>query len=103
MVNVTYNYQNNNIDEVAITGHANFSQLGTDIVCAAVSAIVIGTLNALDQMESKTIKVINNISGLVKIKVVIINNNNQVILKTMLWQLKTISAQYKKYLKIKEV
>lgn len=84
MVKVTYFYENNNINEVTITGHANFSQLGTDIVCAAVSAIVVGTLNALDQMESKTIKVINNIPGLVKIKVIIINNDNQVILKTML-------------------
>ncbi|WP_342276910.1 ribosomal-processing cysteine protease Prp [Spiroplasma endosymbiont of Nebria brevicollis] len=103
MVKVTCNYQNNNIDEVTITGHANFLQLGTDIVCAAVSAIVIGTLNALDQMEKKTIKVINNKSGFVKIKVIISTNDNQVMLKTMLWQLKTISAQYTQYLKIKEV
>lgn len=103
MVKVTYFYKNKNINEVTITGHANFSQLGTDIVCAAISAIVLGTLNALDQMENKTTKVISNIPGLVKIKVTIINNDNQVILKTMLWQLKTISAQYMKYLKIKEV
>lgn len=103
MVKITYFYKNNSIDEVTIVGHANYSQLGTDIVCASISAIVIGTLNALDEMESKTIKVINNTSGLVKIKVITTTNNNQVILKTMLWQLKTINAQYMKYLKIKEV
>lgn len=103
MVKITYFYKNNSIDEVTIVGHANYSQLGTDIVCASISAIVIGTLNALDEMESKTIKVINNTSGLVKVKVITTNNNNQVILKTMLWQLKTINAQYMKYLKIKEV
>lgn len=103
MVKITYFYKNNSIDEVTIVGHANYSQLGTDIVCASISAIVIGTLNALDEMESKTIKVINNTSGLVKVKVITTTNNNQVILKTMLWQLKTINAQYMKYLKIKEV
>lgn len=103
MVKITYFYKNNSIDEVTIVGHANYSQLGTDIVCASISAIVIGTLNALDEMESKTIKVISNTSGLVKVKVITTTNNNQVILKTMLWQLKTINAQYMKYLKIKEV
>lgn len=84
MVKITYFYKNNSIDEVTIVGHANYSQLGTDIVCASISAIVIGTLNALDEMESKTIKVISNTSGLVKVKVITTTNNNQVILKTML-------------------
>lgn len=84
MVKVTYNYQNTVIKEVTITGHANFSEIGNDIVCAGISAIVIGTLNALHELETNQIQVINNTTGLVKLKVINITNNSQIILKTML-------------------
>lgn len=84
MVKVTYNYQNSNIKEVIITGHANFSEIGNDIVCAGISAIVIGTLNALHELEYNQVQVINNTTGLVKLKVTNITNNSQVILNTML-------------------
>lgn len=36
-----------------LNGHANFSAYGTDIVCAGVSAIVIGALNWFDQTTTK--------------------------------------------------
>lgn len=36
-----------------LKGHANFSAYGTDIVCAGVSAIVIGALNWFDQTTTK--------------------------------------------------
>lgn len=103
MVKVTYNYQNSNIAEVIITGHANFSEIGNDIVCAGISAIVIGTLNALHELENNQVQVINNTTGLVKLKVTSFTNNSQIILKTMLWQLKTIKEKYPKYINIKEV
>ena len=103
MVKVTYNYQNSDIKEVKITGHANFSEIGNDIVCAGISAIVIGTLNALHELENNQVQIIKNTSGLIKLKVINITNNSQIILKTMLWQLKTIKNQYPKYVNIKEV
>lgn len=84
MVKVTYNYQNNDIIEVIIIGHANFSEIGNDIVCAGISAIVIGTLNALHELENNQVQVINNIIGLIKLKITNFTNNSQIILKTML-------------------
>lgn len=36
------------ICEVRISGHANYSEQGTDIVCAGVSALAITTINSLD-------------------------------------------------------
>jgi len=103
MVKVTYCFQKNSIKAVQIEGHANFSQSGNDIVCAGISAIVIGTLNALAQMQKQQVKVSNYQNGLVEIKILNDNQTNQIILTTMLWQLKTISDQYPQYLKIKEV
>jgi len=103
MVKVTYLYQNTNIAAVKITGHANFAEVGNDIVCAGISAIVIGTLNALHELENKQVQVIDNTIGLINLKVTTVTNNSQIILKTMLWQLKTIKNQYPKYINIKEV
>lgn len=103
MVRVTYNYQDSIIKEITITGHASFADIGNDIVCAGISAIVIGTLNALHELENNQIQVVKNTSGLVKLKVINVTNNSQVILKTMLWQLKTIKNDYPKYINIKEV
>lgn len=36
----------------AISGHADFSERGSDIVCAGVSAVAIGTVNAIERLLS---------------------------------------------------
>ena len=86
-------------DKISIKGHSGYDVLGKDIVCAGVSAVVTGGINALED-EIKNVEIINqdNILG-----VKVINNNEkiQIILKTVLIQLQTIEASYKKYIKIK--
>ena len=87
------------IKSVTTKGHANFAEYGKDIVCAGVSAIVTGGINALEP-HLKNIEIINESN---KLGVVVIENNEviQVILNTMLIQLETIENSYKKYIKIK--
>ncbi|CAM3492366.1 MULTISPECIES: ribosomal-processing cysteine protease Prp [Brevibacillus] len=46
-VNVKRNEQNG-IEEITISGHANAGKHGSDIVCAAVSAISLGLINSVD-------------------------------------------------------
>ena len=86
-------------DSITISGHANYDDYGKDIVCAGVSAIVTGGINALEP-HLKNIEIINESN---KLGVVVIENNEviQVILNTMLIQLETIENSYKKYIKIK--
>lgn len=103
MVKVSFYYQTNNIVRTEVSGHANFDQEGRDIVCAGISAIVFGTLNALDNLVSETEVEIIQENNKIIINVLKQTNNNQMILKTMLWQLKTISDQYLKNITIKEV
>lgn len=103
MVRVSFYYQENNIIRFEVSGHANFDQNGKDIVCAGISAVVFGCLNALDNLVSQSeVDIIQE-----KNKIIIIvlqqTDNIQMILKTMLWQLKTISNQYAKNVTIKEV
>lgn len=49
MIEVTVRQNRSGIAEVVISGHANAGEYGKDIVCAAVSAISFGMLNAVHQ------------------------------------------------------
>lgn len=47
MIKAIFKKKNNQIYWYQVTGHANFSTAGTDIVCAGVSALYITVTNAL--------------------------------------------------------
>ena len=51
---------------ISILGHANYDDYGKDIVCAAVSATVITTVNGILSIDNNSIEVIEN--GKVEIK-----------------------------------
>ena len=51
MIKVKVEENNNYISKVTIKGHANYDELGKDIVCAAVSSIVITTVNAIEKLD----------------------------------------------------
>jgi uncharacterized protein YsxB (DUF464 family) len=47
MIKIQINKTNNKYSSLVISGHSNYDEHGKDIVCAGVSAIVTGGLNAL--------------------------------------------------------
>ena len=102
MIKIKINKSNNKYNSLEVSGHSNYDEHGKDIVCAGVSAIVTGGLNAL-AIENK-----NKISyrvedGYVNVDVLDIENNNlQKIMDVIIIQLKTIEESYKKYIKIYE-
>ena len=79
-----------------IKGHANSDEHGKDLVCAAVSSIITGGFNALvkDEIEEITLE-----EGYAK--VVVCSDKGQIILDTLIVQLKTIEISYPKNIKIK--
>ena len=98
MIEVNYFENNSVISKLEISGHANFDKKGKDIVCSAVSAIGVGGINALTNIDKievviKEGYILVNGSGLN-------NEYNQIVLKTMLTQLKTIEKSYSKYIKV---
>lgn len=68
MVSIEFKKENNKIDELVIKGHANYSDKGKDIVCAAISSIAIYSINLLEKLgynintkvEDGYIKMIND-------------------------------------------
>lgn len=80
------------------TGHANSNKYGRDLVCAGVSAIIMGALNWFDHtstlitVEENYIKVVNN------------KNNISHLLNLLLVQLKSMQQEINDgYLSIDEV
>lgn len=97
MINVNLIKSGDELRGLEVVGHANAAKAGKDLVCAAVSAIVTGGLNAFS--DDQISEVILN-DGYCK--VILSSNKELIILKTIIVQLKTIEERYPKYIKIKE-
>ena len=84
--------------KISVLGHANYDEYGKDIVCAAVSATVITTINAI-------LKIDETISYEEKQDAIIINvikkdRITKILLDNMIDALKELEENYGKYIKI---
>lgn len=101
MIIVTITSKQNKIDKLEIKGHANFAEYGKDLVCAGVSAIGVGGLNALASLKDKSIE-LQMSDGHILIRNASNNEEAQVILNTLIIQLQTVKEIQKDYIKIIE-
>lgn len=95
-----------NIASISVSGHAYANDPGFDLVCAGVSSIAIGTLNACDQLldqDACDLEMIPGDDPRISIQVHKDSKTCQTVLKTMLIQCKTIEEQYKNYVEIEEM
>ena len=88
-----------NPKDITITGHANYDTYGKDIVCAAVSATVICTVNAISSININAINVLNDTDKLV---INILDNDDitNKLLNNMISLLKELAIKYPKNIKI---
>lgn len=99
MINTKFVYEQGNLKQITVSGHANYKTYGKDIVCAAVSTAIIVTANAikhlkLDQTVDLTIE-----EGYFKL---VLKENQETIiglLKNLEYTLNDIEQQYPKYMK----
>ncbi len=102
MIKIQINKTNDKYSSLLVSGHSNYDEHGKDIVCAGVSAIVTGGLNALIIENKKKISYRVN-DGYVNVDVLDIEDDKlQLIMDVIVVQLKTIEESYKKYVKISE-
>ena len=99
MIKIKVNYKDNFIDSFKISGHANYDDYGKDIVCAAVSASVLTTINGIIALDNSILEV-DNILDKMTIKVLKNEKNSQVLLNSMLSNLKSLVVEYPKNIKI---
>lgn len=86
---------------IRISGHAEYAKSGEDLVCAGVSSIGIGALNALDEIFSTDVR-LEQRKNKILIKVLKDSDVLQTTLNFMILQLKTMSEVYPQYITIKK-
>ena len=98
MIKAVYEVKNDLYTKLSVSGHAEYDESGKDLVCASVSSIMFGFMNALDMLdEDVTIKQLTN-------KITITNNSNsemvQDYFELVMVQLKTIEESYRDFIKV---
>lgn len=98
MVTVCVRQSGSEIQLITIYGHAESGPKGQDLVCAGVSSIGIGMLNALDQMTPDCCCL--QLDKGIRVEVLQTNETVQTILQTVIIQLQTMEEQYSKFIQI---
>ena len=101
MIRIKIIKRNNVFDKITFRGHANYAEYGKDIVCAASSATVLTSINAMLLINEKAIDVIQDCNN---IDITILENDNIInkLIDNMISSLKSIQKQYPKNIEIIE-
>ena len=86
--------------KISIKGHSMYDDFGRDIVCSAVSSIVITTVNGILKIDKNSIKV-NQDDG-IEIEVLKKDKVTLSLIDNMLEELKELESKYPKNIKVKE-
>ena len=100
MIKIEATRKDGKIINLTVKGHANSAPKGEDLVCAAVSSVLVGGCNALKEPNCYAIKLNEGDASIVE--KCIANEHDYEVLETMLIQFKTIEESSKKFLKVIE-
>lgn len=98
MIKISVEKTNNFYKKISLTGHAHYAESGRDIVCSAVSSIVITTVNAALSLDEKCLNY-DESKGM-KIEIIKENENINKLMDNMLNLLKELENDYPKNIKI---
>jgi len=100
MIKVEIQYRGKGIESLLIKGHANSGDYGKDLVCAGVSAVSVGALNALEDSDDYDIEIE---SGRIHVDFPeTMSEHDVTVIEVMILQLKTIQGSYPGTIEIKE-
>ena len=100
MIRINVQKENNQIKKITLEGHANYEEYGKDIVCAAVSATYLCTVNAILSLNEKLIQV-KNTQDLQEIIVINYDATINILLNNMVNCLKSLEKQYPKNINLR--
>ena len=98
MIKAVYEVKDSHYVSLRVSGHAESGEYGKDLICASVSSIIFGLMNALDVLDKDIeIKQLNNL-------ITISNNTGLQVadnyLELVLTQLKTIEESYGDFIRV---
>lgn len=98
------------IHQFCITGHAGAGKYGEDIVCAAVSALTLNTINSVSSLADIEMKVEMDQENGGFLEATISEgltqeqkNVTQILLESLLLGLESVQEQYQQYIQIKTI
>lgn len=105
MTEITFKRQNSKIVSFNIDGHSGYAEEGSDIVCAAISAISLTIVNGIAGVLKKKIKPTVK-DGFLSLDLrgfsVEDIDDCQILMETMLLGLKSVEIEYDDYVEVKE-
>ena len=100
MIKILIRTEENSFKSLEVKGHANSAEYGKDLICAAVSTVMTGGMNALKDKEYD----FKLEEGHIYVKALDIPSDyDSVVLKTMEVQLMTIEESNHKYVQIENL
>lgn len=99
MLRINIIKKNNEITKIEFLGHTNYNDYGKDIVCAAASATMLCTANAIISFDNNAIKLIEEKD---KQTIIVINNNDitKKLINNMVNCLRSLEKDYPKNIEI---
>lgn len=95
MINVEFHYDSSGrINGFNISGHAGYNESGKDIVCSAVSALAINTVNSIEKLTDDICTVNNDESGSLELKVLTLSNSSELLLNSLYMGIDSIVKSY---------
>lgn len=85
---------------ISITGHAMYADFGKDIVCSAVSSIVITSINGILSLDEKALHY-EVIDDGIEIDTIKIETTTQTLIDNMVNLLNELAQQYPKNIQMK--
>ena len=95
------------IVSVQVDGHAGYAEAGRDIVCAAVSAISIGMVNAVETVLGVQLPTEVKDDGFLRCRMPSMADGEtrdkvQLLLEAMVAALRSVEAEYGRYMRVTE-
>lgn len=99
MIKINVKTLNDAINYIKISGHAEYADMGYDIVCASVSSICVTTVNALIRYKENAL-VYTEDEGILEMGIMLHDEVIDMLIENMLYLLQNLSEQYPKNIKI---
>ncbi|MDO4813866.1 MAG: ribosomal-processing cysteine protease Prp [Gemella sp.] len=103
MINVLIEKKEDIVKLLSVDGHADFAELGSDIVCAGVSAVVIGIINSIDILDDDVVFDVSaneDETGHITYRSLESTVKEQLLLNSMVISLQAIEENYSDFIKI---
>jgi len=100
MIKVKIEKNNSKYKKITISGHAEYDDLGKDIVCSAVSSIATTTVNGILSLDKESLKYLVSEEGMV-INVEKTDKTTQTLIGNMVSLLKELEENYPENIEVK--